>query len=413
MLLATLLPMLLIWPAIWLLVRRGTGPGARASIAIALGPVVVALGFACRELTWWSGADALLLALLTAAAASMPRAIDRLPGRLALACFMALVLVPGIQVLRRAVSVAGAPLRETEVVGLVERDLARWLALHAGARAVVLAPFNETVTLHYFGGLRGLAAPGWENRDGIEAAVRIASASTPEEAREQVERRGVTHIVVPSWDSRLDVYARMGQGRPEDTFMGRLQRWELPPWLRPVAYPIIRIGGFEEQAAVFEVVEDQDDATAQSRLAEYFAEMDQTELAASAGAALRRFPADLDALVGRAQVEIARGDKGAFAQTVDLLLHRLSGGADRTLPWDRRVGLAVVLAQAQQVDLARVEVTHCLADADDARLRALPTGSLYRLQELSKALGLGIADPRLRELAVDLLPPELRRRLEP
>jgi hypothetical protein len=412
---ATLLPMLLVLPAIWLLARRGTGLGARVSIAIALGPVLVALGFACRELTWWNGVDGVLLALLTAAAASMPGAINLLPGRWALSGFAALVLMPGaIQILPKPGAGAGGALSEAEVVGLVERDMARWLALHAAGReAVVLAPSSETVALHHFGGLRGLAALGWENRDGLEAAIRIASASTPEEAKEQVERHGVTHIVVPSWDSQLDGYARMGSGRPEDAFMGRLQRWELPPWLRPVAYPIVKVGGFEEQVAVFEVVEDQDDATAESRLAEYFAEMDQMELAASAAAVLRRFPADLGALVGRAQVEIARGDRGAFAQTVDLLLHRLSGGADRALPWDRRVGLAVVLAQGQQVDLARMEVMQCLADADDARLRALPTGSLYRLQEFSKAVGLGIADPRMRELALDLLPPELRRRIEP
>lgn len=412
---AALLPMLLIWPAIWLLVRRGAGLGSRAPIAIALGPVLVALGFACRELAWWNGVDAALVALLVAMSAAMPAEISRIPVRWALAAIAALVMLPGaIQIVPKAGAGAGGALTETEVVGLVERDLARWLALRAGGReAVVLAPLDEAVTLHYFGGLRGLAALGWENRDGLEDAIRIASASTPEEAKELIERHGLTHIVVPSWDSRLDAYALMGRGRPEDTFMARLQRWELPPWLRPVAYPIIKVGGFEEQVAVFEVLEDQDEATAESRLAEYFAEMEQAELASSAAAALRRFPADLGALVGRAQVEIALGDKESFAKTVDLLLHRLSGGADRALPWDRRVGLAIVLAEGQQIDLARMEVTHCLEDADGPRLRALPTGSLYRLQELSRALGLGIADPRLRELSLDLLPPELRRRLEP
>ncbi|HXQ80600.1 MAG TPA: hypothetical protein VN775_04755 [Opitutaceae bacterium] len=411
---ATLLPLLLIGPAIWLLGHRATGLGARATIAVALGPVLVALGFACRELSWWNGMDGALLALLAAAAASAPLAVNRTAGRWAWCGLVALVTLPGaLQILPRAGADARYALNGAEMVGLVERDLADWLALHAGGRAaVVLAPSNETVTLYYYGGLRGLATLGWENREGFGAAVRIAGASTPEEAREWIERRQVSHIVVPSWDSHLDVYARPEAGQPEDTFMGRLQRWELPPWLRPVAYPIPRIAGLEGQSvAVFEVVEDQDEATAESRLAEYFAETEQAELAASAEAALRRFPADLGALVGRAQVEIARADMDGFGQTMDPLLHCLSGGADRALPWDRRVSLAVVLAQGQQVGLARMELMQCLADVDGAKLRALTAGSLYRMQVLSKALGLGITDPRLHELALGLLPPELRGRL--
>jgi len=413
---ATLLPLLLIGPAIWLLGHRATGVGARASIAVALGPVLVALGFACRELSWWNGTDGALLALLAAATASMPGAGSQGPGRWGWCGLVALAMLPGaVQIMPRASADGKSALNGAEMVGLVERDLAHWLALHASGReALILAPSDETVTLYYYGGLRGLATLGWENRDGFGAAVRIASASTPEEALELIEARKVTHIVVPSWDSHLDVYARNEPGQPEDTFMGRLQRWELPPWLRPVAYPIPRIAGLEGQSvAVFEVVEAQDEATAESRLAEYFAEMEQTELAASAEMALHRFPADLGALVGRAQVEIARADMDSFGQTMDLLLHCLSGGADRALPWDRRVSLAVVLAQGQQIGLARVEVMQCLADVDEAKLRALSAGSLYRLQVLSKALGLGIADSRLRELAVGLLPPELRGRLVP
>ena len=244
--------------------------------------------------------------------------------------------------------------------------------------------------------------------------MRIVSASTAEEARELMGRRGVAYIVIPSWDSNLDALARMGPGQLEDTFMGQLHRWELPPWLRPMPYPLMRIAGFAGQSvAVLEVVDDQDDATAESRLAEYFAEMNQPELAASAGAALRRFPGDLGALVAQAQVEIALGDTDASSRTIDQMLHGISGGADRALPWDRRVGLAVVLAQGQHVDLARMEVMHCLADVDEARLRSLTGGSLFRLQALSSAFGLRIKDPRLHELALDLLPPGYREHLAP
>jgi hypothetical protein len=48
---------------------------------------------------------------------------------------------------------------------------------------------------------------------------------------------------------------------------------------------------------------------------------------------------------------------------------------------------------------------------DEAKLRWLTTGSLYRLQVLCKAFDMAIADQRLRELALDLLPGDLRSRL--
>jgi len=408
---ATLLPLVLAIPAIWLLVRRRSGTGNRASIAIALGPVLVALGFACRQLNWWSGLDAVLLALLVAAGAALARP----SARWALSALAALVMILGaIQIFPMADAGRKNALIQTEVVGLIERDLAGWMAMHAGpGGAVVLAPPNETTTMYYYGGVRGLATLGWENRDGLGAAIRIVSASTPEEAQELISRREVTHIVIPQWDPYLDIYARMGLGRLEGSFIGRLHVWALPPWIRPVSYILPAIGGFEGQSVtVLQVVDEQDDATAASRLAEYFVEMDQLDLASSAAQALARFPADLGALVARAQVDNARGDTEGFAHTVGLLLPQLSSRADRSLPWDRRVSLAVVLAVGQHMDLARAQVRQCLAEVDDEKLRSLSTGSLYHLEVLSRAAGEGIAEPRLRALALDLLPQILRSRLE-
>jgi len=75
------------------------------------------------------------------------------------------------------------------------------------------------------------------------------------------------------------------------------------------------------------------------------------------------------------------------------------------------VGLAVVLAQSHHIDLARVRLKQCLDEVDDEKLRSLSTNSLYRLQVLSRALGLSIADPRLRDLSMELLPADLRSRL--
>ena len=336
------------------------------------------------------------------------------PARWAGAGFLGLVLGLGAaQLAPPAETGAKNALNESELFGLIERDLAHWLAKHAGpAGAVVLAPPKETTTMIYHGGLRGLGTLAWGNEDGVGVAVRVVSASTPEEARELVERRGITHIVIPSWDSYLDEYARIGMGTLDGTFLSRLHDWRLPPWLRPVAYQVPTIAGFEGQSVlILEVVEDQEDAPALSRVAEYFVEMGQLDQAASVAVALRRFPADLGAWVARAQVESARGDEAGLANSFKILLPKLKGGAELELAWDRRVGLAVLLARGKYTELAREQVRRCLAEADEAGLRSLPTGSLYRLQVLGKAFGLGISDPRLRDLARELLPAELRGRL--
>jgi len=144
---------------------------------------------------------------------------------------------------------------------------------------------------------------------------------------------------------------------------------------------------------------------------EYFIDMDQLDLAASAGDALRKFPVDLNALVALGQLETARKNPGGFSEVCGALLPGLAMGSGQTLPWDRRVSLAIVLAQGKRLDLAQGQVRRCLAELDEARLRSLSTSALYRLQVLAKALRLNFPDDRSRQLALALLPPELRQRL--
>ena len=408
---STLLPGLTVLPALWLVCRRQSALATRASLLLALLPVGIAIGFACRQLSWWGQADILLLALVVAVTAGLGELPRRRPIRWAWAIFLVTCFALGAgQIFPGGDQNA---LDEADVHGLVERDLARWLAVHVGpANGVVLAPHNLTTTLHYYGGLRGLATLNRENLDGLSAAVRILSASTPEEAKELIDPRGVTHIVMPSWDNYLETYTRMGIGKTEGTFYERLVNWRLPTWLKPVPYQLPVISGFDGQSVtVLEVVEDQDDAAALSRTTEYFIEMGELDQATAMAQNLRRFPADLGALTARAQVDLARDDRAGFDRTFESLRRRLSAGADRGLAWDRRASLAVVLARAKLPDLAREQARRCLAEADEAKLRSLTTVSLFRLQVLGKAYGLAITDPLLHELARTLLPDELRGRL--
>lgn len=412
---ATLLPLVILIPALVVVLLPGRfGTSARMPVAVALGPVLVGVLFAIRQISWWNEVDAAALALLAVTAAGfrdLPR--PRLVAGVAALAAATFVLPGAFQLWPSEELRTREGLSETEVIGLVERDMAYWMASHVGpAGAVVLAPPNETATLFYYGGLRGIASFGWDNRSGFQTAVRIASATTPEEAQELIGLHGVTHIVIPLWDPFMDAYAQIGEGQVEGTFLARLHQWNLPPWLKPIPYLLPSIGGFEGQSVVvLEVVDEQDDATAASRLVQYFIDMGQLDLATRAGVRLRRFPADLGALLARAQLEIATSENGEYADTLNLLVRRISSGADKALPWDQRVNLSIVLAQTRHVALARPRLKECFDEADEEELRTLSTNSLYRMLVLRKALNIDFSDPKMLKAAMDLLPADLRGRL--
>ena len=415
MIAATCLPALLLVPAAWLLVRRGTEPAHRAVISLALGPVLVALALAFFRLSWWSVFDAALLTLFVAMATVIWRAFNSSPGRWLYAGSFVLCLVPGLVLwVAQARQGAREAVTASDVEALIERDLAYWLANQAGAGgAIVLAPPNLTTSLYFHGGLAGLGTPYWENKDGFMAAIRIAGATSPDEAQAVARGRSLNYIVVPSWDPFLDDYARLGSNEVDHSLIALLHRWQPPRWLRPVPYHLPQAAGFEGQSvAIFRVGEVQDNALALSCLAEYFVEMGQIDQAVAASQALKRFfPADLGAAVARTLVERASGDTAAFEAASSELLPFLSRGDDRVLPWDRRVSLAIALVEGKRFDLAREQVQRCLAELDEPRLRSLTPASLYRVQVMSKAFGFGLPDQRLRELAVRLLPAELRNGL--
>ncbi len=411
---ATTLPVLLIVPAVIILFRRRTIPRLGAAIAVALGPVLLALGLACFQLSGWSMCDGVLLVMLVAASAAAESENNWRNRSLWSVSLAAVVALGVFELIPEHREKAEESLDEVDVEGLVERDLAVWLAQRAGtAGAVVYAPPNVTATLAYHGGLRGVGTFSWENHDGLAAAVRLASATSPEEAQALVQRRGIAYLVIPSWDRMLDQYAQRGSLRAENSFMVALHRWALPSWLRPVPYTLPAIGGFEKQSVVvLEVVDEQEPSVAFSRLAEYFVETGQMDLATATRSGLQRFTGDLGALTALALVEAGLGEKGDFASIFKILLTNFNPESAAVLPWERRVNLAIVLAHGKRFDLARTQVQYCLLGLDEIRLRSLTTAALFRLQLLAKKFGLEISDPRLQELAIELLPPgTMRERL--
>lgn len=411
-LVATCLPLLLIPVAIWLLCRRDTAPVRRSALAILLVPVLVAFGFACTELSWWNTLHYLLLAVLVAATFGATRTERQTTAWLAGALVAA---IPGLIALMPTKRNADAPnLTPVELQSLAERDFAHWLAKRRGEEgALVLAPPNLTVSLIFHGGLRGLGTPYRENQDGFRAAVRIAGAVHADEAHALARQRGLTHIVIPSWDGFLDEYARLGGAAIEQTFLGQLHAWLPPRWLRPVTYYVPNRGSFEqEQLFIFEQTDIQDNATSLSRLAEYFLDMGQIQFAGMVTQTLQHeFAADLGAQIAKARTDLVRRDQAAFRQTIETISASLQEGVDDLLPWDRRVSLCLVLATANRMELAREQVERCLYEISETDVRTLSEGTLFRFLLLCKTLELEIEDAQLREFARSLVPAAVREQL--
>jgi hypothetical protein len=251
-----------------------------------------------------------------------------------------------------------------------------------------------------------------ENKDGIRAAIRIMSARNVEEVKEMVNRRNITHIVLLSWDTFFEDFVRNDGGQFEGTFIDQLKFTSLPRWLRPLAYPLPSIPGFEDQSVtVLEVVDEQDEATTLGNVALYFVEMGDLARAQSAAEELTRFSTDFGAWVARAEVAAAIHDDDVLARDLKVLQSRLALRVQPLISWNRRVDLAVVLARARAMVLARRELTLCINAVDDDRIRSLSPGSVYRLLVLCRGLGVTMP-PAEHDLALSLVPPILRARLQ-
>lgn len=419
-LIAVVLPLVAVTAfAIMAIFRRSKAPCAEG-LAFILGPTLLLVGFACFRLYWWSVLDLALLALVATLLAptenSTPRAEQPRPANIWVrwgARAAVIVLIPGAWFLVRISGVGSASdLNPNEATALIERDVSHWLANRAGPNgAVVLAPPNLATSLYYHGGLHVLGTPYWDNKLGMDAAVRLAGASSPDEGLVLAKRRGVNYIVLPSWDKTLDELVRASSPQPEKALLGYLERWQAPRWLRPVPYDMPNIAGFEGQSvAVFQIVDVQDNALALSRLAEYFVETRRIEDAIAVASTLEEtFGNDLGGAVARAIVASTIGNADRLDLAMSVITRNLAH-AD-LLAWDQRVSLAIALAQARRFDLAREQLQQCVAKATEDRLRFLTTASLYRFELLCKINRLELPDPALASLARQLLPPEFRSRI--
>lgn len=410
---ATVLPLFLIPVAVFLLIRLS--PTQRLLLALALGPLVPILLVGARQLSYLAHLDVMVMTVIVVLVA----ALNIVPLRRTAFIISGLFLLSLSPSLYREFRPAPSDvsLSSTEFEAFIERDLAHWLRQHFTSTPAVLAPPRVISALSFYGGIKGLGTFDRDNNAGTAAAIRIVSASSAEEAFNLIDARKLTHIIIPFWDAYLEQYLRLGVGdvagsdRVEQSFLATLKRWQLPSWLRALPYRLPPGPGVDGNIVIFEVVDDQPPAVAAARLVEYFLEMDQLENAREKARELTQYPSDLGALAAACAAAAAMNDPAGLEQTRARLVSALEKSERRRLFWDRRVSLAIVLAQQKQSELAKLQLGKCLEEINAGKLQSLTTISLYRFALLCKLYGMEIDDPALKDLSMSLLRPDLRARL--
>jgi hypothetical protein len=226
---------------------------------------------ALRQTRWMVPASAVWLAIMVglfvAARTSGAQWRARGARAVATALLLAVALLPAPALaLREWVANDWSSLPEmSQLFSLVTRQVATSIRARAGdPPPVVLSGPSSTSQLVYYGGLRGIGTLYWENVPGLRATTDILGARSPEEAHRLVQERGITHLVVFSWDTFADEAARLARGIPfdapvpDDAFLSRILRTgQVPPWLRARRYPLPDLPELTGQwVAIFEVVAD-------------------------------------------------------------------------------------------------------------------------------------------------------------
>ena len=206
----------------------------------------------------------------------------------------------------------------------------------------------------------------------------------------------------------MDEYARLGAAQPEHSMMAMLHNWQAPRWMRAVSHTLPDDDVFAGMGTtIFAVSETQDNASALSRLGEYFAETKQHQFAAAIAVTLQKsFPSDLSGLVAQAHIAVSQGNLAVFNEALASIRQNVEDERDGDLEFDRRVSLANILMLGRESELSRDQVLYCMDEVDAYLLKTVSTANLYRFILLADSFNEPFPETELDAFARELLPAE-------
>jgi len=278
-----------------------------AMLLVVFIPAFVMLGFGMRQIRWlgialclWSLLAALLAVLLLQCRGTVRR---WQAGLLVLLCVPTIGIAPLLAVrgLQRELTNPQSIPKDL-LPNVIARDVVqRILRANPGRPPVILSGPTTSTDLAYYGGTKMIGTLYWENMHGLKAAADIFSAPDAKTAKTKLAERGITHILLFSWDEfsqdYSELWGRRAPGLPTgEIFATRLlEGAEMPQWLRPLFYPIPRTFELEgESVSLFEIVPGQSRADSLAAQAIYRLDAGQYESALGLLRTARsEFPDDL------------------------------------------------------------------------------------------------------------------------
>lgn len=300
------------------------------------------------------------------------------------------------------------------------REVACRLRQRLGQEAgVVLAGPEDTTSLVFYGGFRGIGTLYWENVDGLKTAAAIYGAPSAQDALQLIQEGAITHIVLFSFSHYADQYVRLHRGLdihqelPADAFIPSLLRAQgqeqAPSWLRPLfvplPFPLNTFRGYD--VAVFEVVPKQSKEEAILRWARVqFFRGRTADAQAFTRSLLATCPNYLPALIFQAQMEDLLRNKSALQDVLPRVVKNLDQA--NKLALEDRLVLALVFKIAGNNLEFKENMQACLRLADEKSLRRLEPLLLDELLSNTQLLGLAGVRPDIVELVRTLLPTSRR-----
>jgi hypothetical protein len=165
-----------------------------------------------------------------------------------------------------------------QLLALLHRDMAKTLLQNANGKPIVLLSSpNSSCLLATLGGFKTVGTLYWENTEGLKSAAQMLNAQSDDEALELLQKHGITHVSLMTWENFIGPYFQIIYPNPvpgkslENSFGQRaLFKKMIPQWARPIPYPKnFLTNALKQDILLLEIVPDQTKEEAEFHLARF------------------------------------------------------------------------------------------------------------------------------------------------
>ncbi|MEX1118683.1 MAG: tetratricopeptide repeat protein, partial [Terrimicrobiaceae bacterium] len=246
---------ILILSSLVLASMRRVGHGTKSTLICLIVPILVITGLQLYQVRWGMLAGPLYIALAGIVIPQIWRLIppdifSRSVGGTIIALFGFLFVEPSF---KNCFANAWAQYRSSndmqlsmgQGLALLHRKMARTILDDANGKPVVLLSSpNSSCLLSAIGGFRTVGTLYWENVEGLKKSAEALNAQSDSEALDLVQKLGVTHISMMSWENFIEpffgiLYPERRADKSYSASFGKRALFDnqIPAWSRPLVFP--------------------------------------------------------------------------------------------------------------------------------------------------------------------------------